>query len=353
MWCTRVFLLLVATLGFAEVDISATGNIYLTIAYCPGNFNGAGAIVEVNPTNGAWTIIGKFTWGQATFGCDILYDPIITLDRTTGLLYMDFTEDAGYIVTLDIQKAKVVRGVNSGDIWFTGFENMGYRDDTSLLQGISMTVTENGFCFDGCIQFGQLTPTNGKYKSTQNLPFKAIMDDSHYLDTTSNTYYVQASYDLRAKPCAPAQSDECMLAIDTTTGSLTSAIWTNYTVYKYAQQTDSSGNILAWVYGFEGQCKNPYDDYAFATVNLPTAKATLLKCIQHNIIVVMDEWISSFSNDDTLFATGSGDAESGVPQLLVFDVATGQATVNTTLPGLDKALGANMGLFDIWSVDFM
>jgi len=230
---------------------------------------------------------------------------------------------------------------------------MAYQDSTKQLQGITATVTEGGFCFDGCLQMGQLSPSTGKYKMQNNLPFKAVMDDSHYLDTINNMYYVQASYDLRTNPCAPAQSDECLLAISTLTGNLTSSLWTNYTVYKYAQQMDSNSNILAWVDGFYSTCNNPYNDYAFATVNLKTAKATLGNCIQHNVTVVMDEWISSFSNDDTLFATGSGDAESGEPQLLVFSVSTGKALVNSKLPGLAKALGASMGLFDIWSVDFM
>jgi len=308
--------------------------------------------VKVSPTTGNWSIVGTFKWGGATFGCPVLYDPIITLDQT-GLLYMDFTEDAGYIVTLDVATAKIVDHKNSGDLFFTGFVNMAYQDSGKILEGITITVTQGGFCFDGCLQLGQLSPTTGKYKQTQNLPFKAVMDDSHYYDTTGNVYYVQASYDLRTHPCAPVDSDECLLAISTTTGNLTSSVWTNYTVYKYAQQMDSNANVLAWVDGFYSICKNPYNDYAFATVNLKSAKATLGTCIQHNVTVAMDEWISSFSNDDTLFATGSGDAESGSPQLLVFSVATGKAVVNTNLPGLAKALGASMGLFDIWSVDFM
>jgi hypothetical protein len=56
--------------------------------------------------------------------------------------------------------------------------------------------------------------------------------------------------------------------------------------------------------------------------------------------------------DGSMFATGSGDAETGIPQLLVFDTTTAQLVVNTTLPGLGAALGAKDNLFDIWSVDF-
>lgn len=35
------------------------------------------------------------------------------------------------------------------------------------------------------------------YTALQNVPFKAAMDDTHYLDEDANIFYVQASYDLR------------------------------------------------------------------------------------------------------------------------------------------------------------
>jgi hypothetical protein len=66
------------------------------------------------------------------------------------------------------------------------------------LAGLTPTVTQNGFCNDGCIGFGQFDITSkSKYKRLSVLPFKAIMDDTHFFDSSKNVFYTQASYDLR------------------------------------------------------------------------------------------------------------------------------------------------------------
>jgi len=180
-----------------------------------------------------------------------------------------------------------------------------------------------------------------------------MLDDSHYFDATSNILWVQGSYDLRtANRCAPADEDECLLQIDTNTGNLISAMWTNWTIYKYAQPS-ADGTIMSWMFGFEGLCKHPYDDFLFARVNLADATAVPIACIPQSVTVDMDEWIASFSLDSSLMATGSGDPETGVPQLLVFDTSNGNIVLNTNLTGLAEALKTADKLFDIWSVDFV
>jgi len=178
------------------------------------------------------------------------------------------------------------------------------------------------------------------------------MDDTHYFEPTANVFYIQASYDLRDTPCAPDQSDMCLLTLDGTDGTLKAALWTNWTAYKYSQQASSDGNLLTFVEGFDSTCQDPYNNFAFATVNLASASATLINCISHNATIDMDEWISSFSLDDSLMATASGDAEAGAAQLLVFDTKSGNSVLNTALTGLAQALGAAEGLFDVWSADF-
>jgi len=67
----------------------------------------------------------------------------------------------------------------------------------------------------------------------------------------------------------------------------------------------------------------------------------------------MDEWIASFSLDSTLMATGSGDSETGMPQLLVFNTSNANVVLNTNLTGLAEALKSADKLFNIWSVDFV
>lgn len=105
--------------------------------------------------------------------------------------------------------------------------------------------------------------------------------------------------------------------------------------------------------GFADLCKHPYNDFLFASVDLSTATATPISCIPTDVTVQMDEWISSFSLDGTLFATGSGDAETGSGQLLVFHVPSGQLLLNSTLPGLAQELKSADNFFFVWSVDFV
>jgi hypothetical protein len=66
----------------------------------------------------------------------------------------------------------------------------------------------------------------------------------------------------------------------------------------------------------------------------------------------MDEWIAGFSLDNTMFATGSGNTETGIIQLLVFDVATAQPIVDAHLDGLAEELKAADGFILVWSVDW-
>jgi len=217
---------------------------------------------------------------------------------------------------------------------------------------LTATVETSGYCFDGCFAFSQLEVPGGQYKKIQDIPFKAILDDSHYFDPTSNVLWVQGSYDLRtSNRCAPVDSDECLLQIDVNTGDLLSAMWTNWTIYKYAQLNDD-GTILSWMYGLEGLCKN--NDFLFAKVNLTDATAIPIACIPKNVTVDMDEWIASFSLDSTLMATGFGDARTGsFSQLLVFNTSDASVVLNTNLTGLAEALKSAKKLFGIWSIDFV
>ena len=123
---------------------------------------------------------------------------------------MDFVDDFGQVVTVDASTASVVGTAKPKDLWFVGFENMGF--DGSLLQGLSPTGTTDGtlICYtwqrygrltylrfrglpvwqsrpeDGC-----LCQQDGKHyvdivfavslTLTQNIPFRALTDDSHYV----------------------------------------------------------------------------------------------------------------------------------------------------------------------------
>lgn len=125
------------------------------------------------------------------------------------------------------------------DPFFSGYENMVYVEKFlgNSLKGVSVTAEESGFCEMGCFAYGSVQITNGKYQKLNDIPFKAAMDDSHYYDASTKTFYIQASYDLRdpSEWCAPSDSDLCLLALDSDTGKLKSALYTaNFTIYKYA-----------------------------------------------------------------------------------------------------------------------
>jgi len=57
--------------------------------------------------------------------------------------------------------------------------------------------------------------------------------------------------------------------------------------------------------------------------------------------------------DGSLFATASGDADTGVPQLLIFNTVTGKTILNSNLTGLTESLNSWEGMMAIWSVDWI
>jgi hypothetical protein len=153
--------------------------------------------------------------------------------------------------------------------------------------------------------------------------------------------------------CAPAQADECLLAIDATTGKLLASTFTNWTIYDYAPTMNSDGTLLGFLEGFDEVCNDPFNNYLFARVNLATATATPIACISNSTVIDEGPWMSSFSLDQTLFATASGDAEAGAAQLVVLNPTNGATITNNQLPGLGKALGAFQALFWVWYALFI
>jgi pyruvate/2-oxoglutarate dehydrogenase complex dihydrolipoamide dehydrogenase (E3) component len=105
----------------------------------------------------------------------------------------------------------------------------------------------------------------------------------------------------------------------------------NFTVYKYGQSIRTDGSMIAWVEGFDNICQHPYNNFALANVTLNTATASLVACMDHNVTLHMDEWITSFSADHTLLATGSGNAETADPQLLVLDTSSGKVIIHISI----------------------
>ncbi len=172
-------------------------------------------------------------------------------DTPSGVMYFDFTEDFGYVVAVDVKKARLAGYfAPQTDGLFPGFINM--YGTKSALVGVTMTVSEDGFCSNGCLGYGTVGLQSQNYNAGQLIPFKAGMDDTHYLDQTANKFYLQGSYPLESQWfCSSDETDQCMLTLDGSSGALSKSVYTNYTVYKYSQQADTSGSLLAFVEGFD------------------------------------------------------------------------------------------------------
>ena len=171
---------------------------------------------------------------------------------------------------------------------------------------------------------------------------------------TDSSIYIQASYDLRpiSLRCDPSDdTSQCFLSIDRVTGELNYAVKTNFTVYKTGNGSNEK-KVISWIEGEREHCNHPENNYLFGYVDFTTSSLSLIACIPTSITIDMDEWIASFSTDNSLFATGSGDAESGKLQLLIFNTMTGKVQVNSQLKGLTEELGAAENLIWIWGIDF-
>lgn len=88
-------------------------------------------------------------------------------------------------------------------------------------------------------------------------------------------------------------------------------------------------------------------------MNLEQAKATPIACMPQGVVDQEDPGVSSFSLDDSLLATASGDGDSGEAQLLILHTKTGKVLFNNKLEGLGDGLGSVKGVFWVWSVSFL
>ena len=105
----------------------------------------------------------------------------------------DFTDSFGLLVEVDLKKAKVTSHESPDDPFFVGFTNMALARVSNAIhvKGVTPHVEEDGICSDGCFAFGDLALTKAHYMNLGVIPFKAMMDDSHFYDAASNTFWIQ------------------------------------------------------------------------------------------------------------------------------------------------------------------
>ena len=116
----------------------------------------------------------------------------------------------------------------------------------------------------------------------------------------------------------------------------------------------SNGDVLAFVFGFESVCNNGLNNFAFARVNITSGAATLIACMDKSVSINTSPNVGSFSPDGSLFATSSGNSETGAVQVVVLDTATGSKVLDSSLPGLKKALrvSTEAPFINVWGVSW-
>lgn len=348
------------------------GTSRLFVSFCPDSFTNRLAVVDVESSTGKWSILGTAKMPSAIFGCSALYDPIYSFDPAVpSEVLLDITEDAGAFVFNTVGGADdiTVQAFNSRSLFFSGFLSFHLETNTKQLVGITALATETGYCSDACIGFGRQNMTGSDRERSTPLPYRAIADDTSYLDRKAQVFYAQASHPLQ-EACAPLSWMDCMLAIDAQTGKLLSTRYNpNEHCYRFgpaevptaeAQRrampagtvAASSPIVMAFVVGMNSRCNRTESEtsYAFAEVALATSNFTLVSCASAKVVIHEGPWISSFSLDSRMFVTSSGSGDGDDPQFLAYDVASGAVMVNTRLSGLAKALKADMNLIFVWAV---
>lgn len=137
----------------------------------------------------------------------------------------------------------------------------------SRFEGLSANVEQEGYCDDGCFQYVEMSEAGHvtrlsdiPFKVTKSAPnrsrltmtalfvcFQAILDDSHYYDAKTDVMWVQGSYDLReeSERCSKDDADDCLLAIDGSTGKLINATRANdWTVVRVRDSERLSTHVL-------------------------------------------------------------------------------------------------------------
>jgi hypothetical protein len=356
--CVAAALLLACC--FAATPAAAAPNkddvVRLVVAYCPTDFTGEGALVDVDPFTGAWTVSAHFKFPSDILGCVADYDPTYTFDAVNpNTIWFDFTSQAGYFVGIDMVHGNHTT-VSSGSLFFTGFLDFAQFPHTRTLRGITGTVTENGYCSDACIGMGVQDLANANYTALSTLPFKETADDARFIDREQRIMYFQAAYDLDNVGCAPLAEEQCMLAVNLDTGALLNATYSahQFQVYKYGRGITDQGAVNAFMLGFDHYCGDSANNSAttFGLVNVRTGQATPFACIPSTTVIDTDQWVGGYSKSERVFATASGNGEGDPPQFISFNVSTGAVLTNTNLTGLPTALHADMKLIFIWGVEF-
>jgi hypothetical protein len=348
---------------FIALAAGSIPEVTLVLSFCTSSFEGKGAVVTVRPDS-TFKIISTFALPK-DIGDDcpsVVNDDVVSfVDQSFA--YLDFSTQWGIVLKVDLQSGSLVSIVKpkSSTIFdgFVAFDSF----SPSALSGLAGHVEPSGhYCENGCFSFGRMNLSSGVYSLASDIPYKAVMTGSHLVDSHLGLFFTQASYPLTPDAfCGSDAAQLCFLTIDASSGELLNASGpTAWVAYAYMPLIGDPGRALVWAHlcfsaaaagaaasllsGARGHAAPPATapdcEFAFIHVDIATSSiAANISRIPSSVVVHTTPEKSRFSSDGVHLAQASGSAYTGAIQLLVFDVASGNAVVNTDVPGLKQALG--------------
>jgi hypothetical protein len=356
----RSLTLLLAAI-FTARAAGGTPDVTLVLSFCTSYFDGKGAVVTVRPDS-TFKVIATFALPK-DIGDDcpsVVNDDVVSFVNQS-VAYLDFSTQWGLVLKVDLQSGSIVSSVKpkSSTIFdgFVAFDSF----SASALSGLAGHVEPKGhYCENGCFSFGRMDSSTGDYRMEADIPYKAVMTGSHLIDSRRGLFFTQASYPLTPEAyCGSDATQLCLLTIDGSSGEVLNATGPNAWV-AYAYMPLAADRALVWAHdcisvpaaaaafahssGAPPRAASPASaadcNFAFLHVDISTSSIVAnISRIPKTVIVHTTPEKSAFSSDGLHLAQASGNAYTGAMQLLVFDVASGQAVVNSDIPGLKEALG--------------
>lgn len=360
LFALRRLAVLLAAIALAHAAGSPP-DVTLVLSFCTSYYDGKGAVVTVRPDS-TFKIISTFTLPKDVGDdCPSVVNDDVVAFVDQPFAYLDFSTQWGLVLKVDLQNGSIVSSVKpKSSTIFDGFVAFDSFSPSSL-SGLAGHVEPSGhFCDDGCFSFGRMDQSSGEYSLAADIPYKAVITGSHLVDSHRSLFFTQASYPLTpAAYCGADATQLCFLTIDASSGQVLNATGPNaWVAYAYKPLADDPGRVLVWAHDCIGahaaaaalsasaplRAALPVSasdcDFAFLHVDISTSSIVAnISRIPKAVIVHTTPEKSVFSPDGSHLAQASGSAYTGAVQLLVFDVASGQAVVNSDIPGLKEALG--------------
>jgi hypothetical protein len=352
---TLTALLLLLSLALAltvgTVYAATAPGVTLVLSFCTSVLDGKGAVVTVQ-SDASFKVIATFAW-PAAVGNDcpsVVNDDVVSfIDESFA--YLDFSSQWGLVLKVDLRSGSIVSTVKpKSSTIFDGFVEFD-SFSPAILTGLAGHVEPKGhYCEDGCFSLGHMDLSTGEYRLAADVPYKSVMTASHLVDLRRGLFYTQASYPLTPDAsCASDSAQLCFVTIDASSGQLLNATGPNaYVAYAYMPLPADKATALVWAHDCLSTAAaaaarpRAAPDCNFAFLHVDIASSSIVANISRvppAVVVHTTPEKSVFSADGAFLAQASGNAYTGALQLLVFDVATGEALVNSAIPGLKQALG--------------